>query len=343
MRGYDKGDLWRLLDSDEEEPIPLHRQPREPQKPRHLHVESLTEVPQPDVELSDLKITYRPSRHESGWIIESLGDFYQNEWISDILRLVKGGKEASVYQCKADPRVTQGYMAAKVYRPRRFRSLKNDYIYREGRDQLDEDGNVIIDDGKLHAIRKKTAYGLVLMHTSWIEHEYQTLQVLHAAGADTPVPYASGNNAILMEYIGDENQAAPTLNSVDLESIEAGILFERVIHNVELMLANGCVHGDLSAFNILYWEGDIKLIDFPQVTNPITNRSAYRIFERDLIRVCEYFERMGVHTQAVPLAAKLWTAYKFRLAPEVDPGLLDEESEADREYWKQYGKGNGTG
>ncbi len=334
MRGYNKNDLWRQLEPDGEESTERHRQPKEPHKPRHRRVETLEIVPQPDEGPGELNFTYHPSRHESEWIVNSLGDFYQNEWISDILRQVKGGKEATVYQCKADPKVTDGFIAAKVYRPRRFRSLKNDHIYREGRDQLDEDGNVIIDDGKLHAIRKRTAYGLELMHTSWIEHEYKTLQILNKAGADIPVPYASGNNAILMEFIGDEDQAAPTLNSINLERAEADVLFERVIHNVELMLANGCVHGDLSAFNILYWEGDIKIIDFPQVTHPRANRNAFAIFERDLTRVCEYFERMGVHTQPIPLAAKLWTAYRFRMAPEVHPSLLDEESEADREYWR---------
>jgi serine/threonine-protein kinase RIO1 len=37
-----------------------------------------------------------------------------------------------------------------------------------------------------------------MMHTSWVQHEFQTMQILHAAGADVPVPYACDNNAILM-------------------------------------------------------------------------------------------------------------------------------------------------
>ena len=80
--------------------------------------------------------TYQASRHERGWIVDSLGGFYEQRWVDDVLRLVKGGKEANVYLIQANesvPGLELPYLAAKVYRPRRFRSLKNDHIYREGR------------------------------------------------------------------------------------------------------------------------------------------------------------------------------------------------------------------
>jgi RIO kinase 1 len=120
------------------------------------------------------------------------------------------------------------------------------------------------------------------------------MQVLHAAGADIPKPYASGNNAILMGYYGDAIMGAPTLNDVDLDRTEARQLFERVIHNIDLMLSHNRVHGDLSAYNILYWDGDIVLIDFPQAIHPEINHSSYKIFQRDVVRVCEYFARQGM-------------------------------------------------
>ncbi len=45
-------------------------------------------------------------------------------------------------------------------------------------------------------------------------------------------------------------------------------LYERLLRNIEIMLEHGIVHGDLSAYNVLYWEGQITLIDFPQVVSP---------------------------------------------------------------------------
>jgi len=282
--------------------------------------------------------TYKASRHERMWIVDSLGGYYESQWLDDVLRLLKGGKEAHVYQCLKNPSVDSlegSYIAAKVYRPRRFRNLKNDHIYREGRERLGDDGNEIINGGKLHAISKRTGYGLELMHTSWIQHEFQTMQSLFAAGVDVPRPIASSDNAILMAYIGGDGMPAPTLNSVRLDRKEAKKIFERLIYNVEIMLANNRVHGDLSAFNVLYWDGEITLIDFPQAFHPDTNRSAYQIFERDLRRVCSYFSAQGVNCEPRRLALDLWRASGRRVRPNVHPGLLDADNEADRAFWQR--------
>ena len=291
---------------------------------------------------SDFNFTYHASRYERPWIVSSLGDFYENRWIDDVLRLLKGGKEASVYQCLADPSIGAGrYLAAKVYRPRMFRNLKNDHLYREGRADLDADGNVILDGGMQHAMYKRTGYGKDLLHASWIEHEYQALQQLDAAGVDVPTPYACDNNAILMEYIGDTITPAPTLNGIELEPEEAPRLFERVLHNVSVMLEHGRIHGDLSAYNILYWEGEIWLIDFPQAINPDENRNAYRIFERDIIRICEYFAHQGVVRAPRRIAAELWEANGRKLKPDVHPRLLDDRDEADLAYWRGQQEADG--
>ncbi len=284
------------------------------------------------------EFSYKASRHEREWIVNSLGGFFDMHWLDDVLRLVKGGKEANVYHCLANPSVSelnQPFLAAKIYRPRRFRNLRKDHVYREGRVQLDGDGREIKDDGMLHAMSKRTHFGLELLHTSWIEHEVKTMEILAAAGCDAPRIHASGNNAILMDYIGDEDLAAPTLNSIDLDPDEARPLLKRVIFNVERMLAYNRIHGDLSAYNILYWDGQITLIDFPQAIDPRLNSNAYRIFERDLVRVCEYFYRQGAQVEPHKLAADLWTSHGHRLTPDVHPSLLDDQDEADRIYWKK--------
>src|SRR5919108_467248 len=166
------------------------------------------------------QFTYPAARFESWWLLESLGDFYEHKWITDVLRRLKGGKEASVYLCRSGPAIEAPLVAAKVYRPRPLRNLKNDGQYRVGRIDLDEEGHAIVKDGDLHAMQKRTAYGEELRHQSWIAYEFQTLEMLRAAGADVPEPYAMEKNAILMDYIGDFDSAAPTLNSVTLDPDE---------------------------------------------------------------------------------------------------------------------------
>ena len=219
----------------------------------------------------EFQFTYKAARFEEAWLLDSLVEIAEHKWISDVLRKVKGGKEASVYLCKSGVAVDAPLLAAKIYRPRMLRNLKNDQQYRTGRADLDESGNVIIDDGTLHAMEKRTAFGEEARHQSWIAYEFTTLEVLHEAGADVPKPYAMEKNAILMGFVGDLSNSAPALNSVNLELDEAKPLYERVVHNIDLMLTHGRIHGDLSAYNILYWNGDITLIDFPQVVLPESN------------------------------------------------------------------------
>ena len=270
--------------------------------------------------------SYEASRYEEWWLLDSLGPFYDGQWFDDVLRIVKGGKEASVYLCKANPSAGTRLLAAKVYRPRSLRNLRKDHLYREGRSRLDHNGLVIYKDRQNRAMNKRTTYGQELLHTSWIEHEFRTMRILHEAGCDVPTPYASDHNAILMDFIGNEQMGAPTLNEINLERAEARILFERVIHNLEIMLAHRRVHGDFSAYNILYWDGDISLIDFPQAINPLKNPSAYAIFQRDIVRICEYFTAQGINTDPKTLASDLWLANNYSTAPNI---LWPDDEEDD--------------
>src|SRR5687767_4799466 len=283
----------------------------------------------------NFNFTYSAARLEEGWLLDSLGDFYEHRWITDVLMRLKGGKEASVYLSRSGLAIETPLVAAKVYRPRTLRNLKNDGQYRVGRTDLDAEGNAIVKDGDLHAMQKRTAYGEELRHQSWIAYEFQTLETLHAEGADVPKPYALEKNAILMDYIGDIDLAAPTLNSVTLEPDEAQPLFERVIWNIDQLLSNQRIHGDLSAYNILYWDGDITLIDFPQVVQPETNPLAWNIFLRDVTRICQYFNSQGIQSNARKLAAELWTSYGHRIIKEIHARDLDADKNEDRRLWEK--------
>lgn len=260
---------------------------------------------------SGFQPTYRPSHYESGWLLQSLEEFYNQAVITDVLALIKGGKEASVYRCAAHPSTGTAFVAAKVYRPRRYRSLSNDKLYREGRDLLTTAGRRLdqTDHRLMRAVHRRSAFGEQVTHTSWLMHEYVTLQQLYGAGAPVPRPYAVSENAIIMTYYGDEQMAAPLLSDVRLDRDEAEPLFQAVLATVERLLASGMVHGDLSAYNVLYWQGDVAVIDFPQVVDWQHNPSAYAILERDLTRLGEYFTRQGFDVHAGSLTQRLWEQY----------------------------------
>jgi RIO kinase 1 len=290
---------------------------RQPQRDAPLGQVALFDpVAQLGVE-TEFNPTFHASHFERAWILEYLGPFYEDHYIADVLRQVKGGKEATVYCCLAHPRMRTNYIAAKVYRPKMFRTLKNDAEYRQGRTMLDEERQAMRGRREKLAIKKKSEYGQGLLHNAWLTNEYRFLVALHAAGADVPKPIAQGSNTILMEYLGDTTMPAPTLNTVDLSRDEARTLFDRVMRNAELMLRHNCVHADLSAFNILYWEGDIRIIDLPQAVDPYVNPKAFQMFERDVTRVCQYFARYGIATNPRHLARELWRRNVRRDTSEV--------------------------
>ena len=282
----------------------------------------------------EFQFTYKAARFEEAWLLDSLVEIADHQWIKDVLRKVKAGKEASVYQCLGGKAADGKLVAAKVYRPRSLRNLKNDQQYRTGRVDLDEDGNALTKKADIDAVIKRTAYGEEVRHRSWIAYEYKTLEILFEAGADVPQPYAMENNAIVMGFVGDLGGAAPTLNSIALERGEARLLFERVIRNIDLMLAHDRIHGDLSAYNILYWAGEITLIDFPQVVLPRQNPASWAIFLRDVTRICQYFSVQGVDVDAHRLAAGLWTSHGLKIREEIHPRDLDADKAEDRRLWE---------
>jgi len=272
----------------------------------------------------DFPYSYQPSRFEGRWLIESLGGFYDERWFDDVLRMIKGGKEASVYLCRGNETTGKDLLAAKVYRPRMYRNLKDDHVYREGRTQFDEAGLEIRDDRALKAIEKRTNFGLSLLQIDWIQHEFITMQTLYESGGALPKPFICANNAILMEYIGDEDVPAPTLNTVNLTHRSAARLFGKVVENVRLMLRHNLIHGDFSAYNLLYWDDDIYMIDFPQSFSYQKNHSAWMIFNRDLERVCQYFSRQGVSVDAENLAQSLWKEKDQPSILEIEQQIVQE-------------------
>jgi RIO kinase 1 len=261
---------------------------------------------QPKPAIPEFTPSYRGSHHEERWIRQSLGGFFDDGWITDVLYQVSGGKEATVYCCEAHPSTGLELIAAKIYRPRMFRAMRNDCIYKEGRPLFRGDGKAARDRRSRLALKKRTKYGRAIDASSWVAHEYQTMVLFHQAGADVARPLVQGENAILMEYVGDAGFGAPTLKEIRLPSEEAPVLFEKLMRNVELFLECNRIHGDLSAYNVLYWNGKVKIIDFPQAVHASTNPSALFLLHRDVERLCRYFSRHGVSSNAWRITEELW-------------------------------------
>jgi RIO kinase 1 len=229
-----------------------------------------------------------------------LQHLFERRKIDDLLGEVKGGKEATVYLVSGP----DGLMAAKVYADLRVRGFRNDAVYRSGR---------WIGDSRIEkAIGQRTARGLEAQQDLWVLHEYLQLWELHDAGLPVPKPLigpdkidlADAGRVVLMEYVGDGDGPAPRLSDANLEPAEAADAFRQSLEIVRALNRLGKVHGDLSTYNLLWWQGRVVLIDFPQMIDVATNQAAEELLVRDVANLCRSFRRLGVHADPASTLAQ---------------------------------------
>ena len=260
------------------------------------------------VEWQKIPFEFGLMKHEWGWLHEAIGPFWEDGWISSVAYRVKHGKEARVYCCRgrfADDEL----VAAKVYLKKGARAMTNYRYYQEGRVLRDERGRSIRDRRSYRALKQKSSHGRKLEEASWIQHEFRAMQILYDAGAAIPEPLAVKGDTILMTYLGDADRAAPMLVDVTLEPDRARQYFDVLMRNIELFLTCHCIHGDLSAYNVMLHEDEVYVIDFPQMVDPRSHRDAYQLLERDIDRLCRYFNRFGIGANPTAIASDLWWKY----------------------------------
>jgi RIO kinase 1 len=225
-------------------------------------------------------------------------------WIGEVLYELKSGKEATAWCCSGGPLSGVDLIAAKVYRPIQQRGFRNDDVYQAGRTEAWSRRERL-------AFESKSRKGMQMRFSTWVEHEFRTLEMLHAAGTSVPRPITKTTDVILMEFVGDEEGPAPLLHSVRLDSGAANHYFESLLADIAIWLRHDCVHGDLSAYNILFWQDQLVTIDFPQAVHPRANPNAAELLDRDIINVCKYFQRYGVRADPAAISADLWMRYRF--------------------------------
>ena len=85
-------------------------------------------------------------------------------YVSAVEGVVNDGKEATVYRCRPREEVCDTYLAAKMYRARKFRAFGNDARY--------VDPHRVRDRRLAKAIRQRSRKGRHVSHRMWIDHEW---------------------------------------------------------------------------------------------------------------------------------------------------------------------------
>ncbi|XP_004507611.1 uncharacterized protein [Cicer arietinum] len=198
----------------------------------------------------------------------------------DINGCISTGKEANVYHATKS---NGQELAIKVYKTSvlgfkdRDRYVKGDYRFRNGYCK--------------HNPRK--------MVQTWAEKEMRNLFRLKAKGLRCPTPHLQRQNILVMEFIGKNGWAAPLLKDADLslDKLREGYV-EIIVAMRTLYQKCKLVHGDLSEYNILYYEGHLYIIDVSQAVD-LDHPHALDFLVEDCIHVSAFFKRHGVGVMSI--------------------------------------------
>jgi RIO kinase 1 len=190
---------------------------------------------------------------------------------------VSTGKEANVFHATGPDGRGK---AAKIYRIATA-TFRNIAVYIDG-------------DPRFKKVKRATRPTLL----AWAQKEYKNLVRMEDAGVRVPRPERVLDNVLVMEYIGDETQPAPSLREVSLEDPRA--VFEDVVANMRAIRASELVHADLSEYNLLWWGGQVVVIDVGQAV-PLDHPRATEWFKRDIANIARFFKRHRVDVTAAGL------------------------------------------
>ncbi len=183
---------------------------------------------------------------------------------------ISTGKEGGVFRATKDA----GWRAVKIYRISNatFRNLP---------------------PYALEALRREASaknYGGLIF--AWTRREHTILGRLQDAGVRSPVPFGHYRNVLVMEYIGTSEGAAPRLRDARIDDPQA--VYDDLVVQIGRMVREArLVHGDLSPYNTLYFDGRPVLIDVAQSV-AADHPEALRLLTRDLANYAKFFRRLGV-------------------------------------------------
>jgi RIO kinase 1 len=222
------------------------------------------------------------------WVITDLGA------VDEDLGILKTGKEADVHVVRRwvprgnteDTADNAVYMAAKRFRDSDHRMFHRDAGYLEGRR--------VRRSRETRAMARRTDFGKAMISSQWASAEFNALAQLWGFGLPVPYPVQISGTEVLMEFIGDQGQAAPRLAQTRPEPALLVELFEQ-FRTVTCELARrGWAHGDLSAFNVLLHGDRLVIIDWPQIVDIIGNPRGPEFLQRDCHNMCAWFAGRGL-------------------------------------------------
>jgi RIO kinase 1 len=198
--------------------------------------------------------------------------FMNNGIINEIHGVVRSGKEARVYWAK-DKKGNE--LAIKIYLTVSSEFRKGMVKYIEGDPRFRD--------------HKHDTRSLIY---AWTQKEFKNLQLAASAGVKVPRPIAVKDNVLVMEFIGENGDVAPTLKEKSPEDPE--IIYDEVLVYLRKLYKKArLVHGDLSEYNIMMYKERPVIFDMSQAVLNV-HPNAELLLRRDITNLNNFFRRLNV-------------------------------------------------
>ncbi|TFG11614.1 hypothetical protein EU537_11905 [Candidatus Thorarchaeota archaeon] len=193
---------------------------------------------------------------------------------TDVLYQMSAGKEASIFLAawKDHPIVLKAY---RIWQSSHSLSKSSGF--------------------RTQASSKRT-YSALHMMENFAVAEYDLLMRCFQAGMRVPTPIGRVCNYLTMRLIGDGTVPGPQLREVTLE--EPDLVLDQILDDYLIMYRDvHYVHGDLSEYNILWWDDKPWIIDVPQgyhVGVHCNMLKAEKLLRRDIRNLLAHFKSYGI-------------------------------------------------
>lgn len=199
--------------------------------------------------------------------------------------VVSAGKEARVYWAKA---FDGSDLAVKIYLTATAEFRKGIWKYIQG-------------DPRYEWVASLPSHKLMVV---WARKEFSNLKRMCKAGVNVPEPLCFYRNVIVMKFVGENGVRAPLLKEVydagELDEEFATEVFKKLVYSVyKLFWDAELIHGDLSEYNVMVFNGEPYIIDVSQAV-ALNHPNAMDFLRRDIGNLVRFFsEDVGIDIPAV--------------------------------------------
>lgn len=202
-----------------------------------------------------------------------------NQILEQINGIISTGKEAVILHANSNPALLGPNPDTEMIVPKEcavkiFKTTLNDFKQRD---------RYIKDDYRFKDrfnVRFSKQNNMVIINM-WAEKEMHNLTRMSSVGIKCPSVVMLKKHVLVMEFIGENSQAAPKLKDALLSAADWIAAYDEVVEAMYKMYNEAkLVHADLSEYNILWHDGMCWFIDVAQAVEP-QHPSALEFLMRD--------------------------------------------------------------